>query len=618
MGKINLSKLFLLKNALAILTAAVVTLPALAQEPLSPVAIQKWSIQGGKLVDPKGNPFIFRGVTINHSLAPEKTVQAIKDIAAAGANAAQIEISLAYETYPRPIAAQLPAIIAACKDNKLVCVLEPNNAAGYPYTNAVSGSVLADLWLWNDIYPNLVGNQAHIIIGFGNQHFAVSESPGEYQYRMKIYLDWFVDQLPAGYLIMIDGNNWAEDTTKSMLDLARTLKDPTQKLANRVIYSVDMFAAYQDPIKIQDYIASFSELGAPLVIGGFGPVPYIHPMRGNPVQTNPPQLPAASVMQYAEQYGAGYFGWSWSGNENPALDLVSNWDANLVTPWGDLLFNDANGIKATAKLATHFSSSSSSVSSTSSRSSSSAINTPPSAVLTTPFGLARCDYLLFRASAEESTDADGDTLTYAWQVTYDSSSFASTGIRISFAVTASATYTVKLTVSDGKGGSSTTSKTFAPLNCEMSSSSFSSSSVTPSSSSSVASSLMRRSSVASSLMRPSSVPSSTPRSSSSMAAKANCSYVIGSQWGNGFTAAIRVKNTGMQTLNGWSVNWQYSDGSKVTNLWNASLSGSNPYNAKNLGWNANIKPGQTVEFGFQGSKPSGAAAVPAVTGSVCQ
>jgi mannan endo-1,4-beta-mannosidase len=610
MKKINLSKLFFLKYALAILTTAVVTLPALAQEPLSPLAIQKWSIQGGKLVDPKGNPFIFRGVTINHTLAPEKTVQAIKDIAAAGANAAQIEISTAYETYPRPVAAQLPAIIAACKDNKLVCVLEPNNAAGYPYTSAITGNYLASLWTWNDIYPSLVGNQGHIIIGFGNQHFAVSEAPGEYQYRMKAYLDVLVDELPAGYLIMIDGNNWAEDTTKSMLDLARTLKDPTQKLANRIIYSVDMFAAYQDPIKIQDYIASFSQLGAPLVVGGFGPVPYIHPLRGNPVQINPPQLPAASVMQYAEQYGAGYFGWSWSGNENSALDLVSNWDANLVTPWGDLLFNDTNGIKATAKLATHFSSSSSSVSSTSSRSSSSAINTPPIAVLTTPFGLARCDYLLFRASAEESTDADGDTLTYAWQVTYDSSSFTSTGIRISFAVTASATYTVKLTVSDGKGGSSTTSKTFAPLICEMPSSSFSfsSSSVTPSSSSSVASSLMRRSSI----------PSSTPRSSSSTAAKASCSYVIGSQWGNGFTAAIRVKNTSAQTLNGWSVNWQYSDGSKVTNLWNANFSGSNPYNAKNLGWNATIQPGQTVEFGFQGSKPSGAAAVPIVTGAVCQ
>jgi cellulase/cellobiase CelA1 len=101
-------------------------------------------------------------------------------------------------------------------------------------------------------------------------------------------------------------------------------------------------------------------------------------------------------------------------------------------------------------------------------------------------------------------------------------------------------------------------------------------------------------------------------------AQGNCSYVINSQWGNGFTAAIRIKNTTAQTINGWSVNWQYADGSKVTGSWNTTLTGANPYNAKNLSWNANIQPGQTVEFGFQGSKPNGAAIVPVVSGAICQ
>ncbi|MET0357391.1 MAG: cellulose binding domain-containing protein, partial [Cellvibrio sp.] len=69
--------------------------------------------------------------------------------------------------------------------------------------------------------------------------------------------------------------------------------------------------------------------------------------------------------------------------------------------------------------------------------------------------------------------------------------------------------------------------------------------------------------------------------------------------------------------NGWDVKWQYPDSSKVTNLWNAKLSGTNPYSAKNLDWNATIQPGQTVEFGFQGSKPAGPAVTPAFTGTVC-
>jgi cellulase/cellobiase CelA1 len=70
-------------------------------------------------------------------------------------------------------------------------------------------------------------------------------------------------------------------------------------------------------------------------------------------------------------------------------------------------------------------------------------------------------------------------------------------------------------------------------------------------------------------------------------------------------------------MNGWDVKWQYSDSSKVTSLWNATLSGTNPYSAKNLGWNATIQPGQTVEFGFLGKKPAGSAVTPAFIGTVC-
>lgn len=145
-----------------------------------------------------------------------------------------------------------------------------------------------------------------------------------------------------------------------------------------------------------------------------------------------------------------------------------------------------------------------------------------------------------------------------------------------------------------------------------------------SSKSSVAPSSSSRSSVASSVIRSSSsssVASSIPRSSSSSSLannnSANCSYVVTNDWGSGYTAAIRIKNNGSNAINGWSVNWNYSDASRITNSWNANLTGSNPYGATGLSWNSSIQPGQTVEFGFQGTKNNGAAQVPAVTGSVC-
>lgn len=100
-------------------------------------------------------------------------------------------------------------------------------------------------------------------------------------------------------------------------------------------------------------------------------------------------------------------------------------------------------------------------------------------------------------------------------------------------------------------------------------------------------------------------------------AYAACQYQIDSQWDNGFTATIKITNTGSSPVSGWEVNWQYTGGDRVTNGWNATLAGTNPYSATNFNWNGTIAPSQTVEFGFQGTKGSSAPEIPQVTGSVC-
>ena len=100
---------------------------------------------------------------------------------------------------------------------------------------------------------------------------------------------------------------------------------------------------------------------------------------------------------------------------------------------------------------------------------------------------------------------------------------------------------------------------------------------------------------------------------------ARCDYVIQSEWGNGFVAAVRITNDTSTAINGWSVSWNYTDGSRRTGSWNANISGGNPYTATGVGWNDRINPGQTVEFGVQGNKGviNSPAQRPAVTGAVC-
>jgi len=606
-------KLSLIKKSLAA-SIAILSTSAFA---LSPLPYPVWTVEDGKLLDPNGNPFIFRGVTIDHSLAPEKTLQALRDVAAMGANSAQIEFPIKPSgdaPFPRPVASELREIVKACKDNKLVCVLEANDAAGYFEVEGGMGpDVVAQYWGYYDIREALYGAQGHIIIAISNQPLAPIFGAEEYIERMR----WAISDIRNAYplfAVMVDGSNWGQDTNKAMHALAARNLQSTSVYQN-IIYSVEMFDQYLNPEKVRDYIATFSEIGAPLVVGGFGPVPYYHPHAPIPTQADAPRLPAEAVMQYAEQYGAGYFGWSWSGNKNPALDVVAAWNPAMLTSWGNTLFNDVNGIKATAKQASIFSGSSSSSRSSSSSSSVSSNNSPIAVIDNTAVEFVRCGEVYGKASALRSTDPDGDTLTYKWTVS-GPVTYTSTEPEIRFTMFwPFVNYLVNLEVSDGKGGVSASSAAMRHSYSNSCPPPQSSSSSLPRSSSSIRSSSSLPPSSGSSISKS---VSSSSRSSSSTPTQNNCSYVINSQWGNGFTAAIRIKNTTSQTISGWSVNWQYADGSKVTGFWNANLTGTNPYNAKNLSWNTNIQPGQTVEFGFQGSKPTGTATVPVVTGSVCQ
>ncbi len=113
--------------------------------------------------------------------------------------------------------------------------------------------------------------------------------------------------------------------------------------------------------------------------------------------------------------------------------------------------------------------------------------------------------------------------------------------------------------------------------------------------------------------------SSKPKSSTPSTGGGNCKYTVASEWNNGFTGTIRITNNGTNAMNGWNVNWAYTDGSKVTSNWNSTLTGNNPYNATNVGWNGTIQPGQFVEFGFQANKgTSPNPQIPVVTGPSCK
>jgi pectinesterase len=94
---------------------------------------------------------------------------------------------------------------------------------------------------------------------------------------------------------------------------------------------------------------------------------------------------------------------------------------------------------------------------------------------------------------------------------------------------------------------------------------------------------------------------------------ATCSYTVTNNWGTGFTGEIKVTNDTAQTVTNWSVSWKESNAT-VTSAWSATLSGSNPYSASALSWNASLAPAASASFGFQAA---GTAGLQQVTGNLC-
>ncbi|WP_112134297.1 cellulase family glycosylhydrolase [Glycomyces dulcitolivorans] len=78
-------------------------------------------------------------------------------------------------------------------------------------------------------------------------------------------------------------------------------------------------------------------------------------------------------------------------------------------------------------------------------------------------------------------------------------------------------------------------------------------------------------------------------------------YEVTGQWPGGFIADVEVTNLG-EPVDGWSLEWPWPDGQRVTGMWNARHTGSGETaTAESLGYNKKIATGASTSFGFTGS-----------------
>lgn len=97
-------------------------------------------------------------------------------------------------------------------------------------------------------------------------------------------------------------------------------------------------------------------------------------------------------------------------------------------------------------------------------------------------------------------------------------------------------------------------------------------------------------------------------------------YTIGADWGAGFNAEVTVTNLRQNTIDGWTVSWDFPGEQNVTESWSSAFQQVGQSVAvSDAGWNGTITSGASVTFGF-GASYSGRNDVPvnfALNGEAC-
>ncbi|MEO6084327.1 MAG: glycoside hydrolase family 5 protein [Umezawaea sp.] len=314
---------------LAAATVPLVTAPAAS-------AANGFYVGIGRLYDANGSEFVMRGVNVAHAWYADKTTQSLKDVKALGANTVRVVLATGAR-WTRTSTDAVASIVAQCKANKLVCVLEAHDTTGYgEQSGAVTLSKAVDYWL--GVKNALVGQEKYVIINIGNEPYGTNN-----------YSSWANDTKSAisrlrsngfTHTLMVDAPNCGQDWSFTMRNNASSVFNGDSQ--RNTVFSIHMYGVFDTPSEITSYLNTFVSAKLPIVVGEFGD----NHSDGNPDEN--------AIMATAQSQRIGYLGWSWSGNGGDVsyLDMTSGFNRNSLTSWDNRIFNGSNGIRSTSRQAT--------------------------------------------------------------------------------------------------------------------------------------------------------------------------------------------------------------------------------------------------------------------------
>jgi mannan endo-1,4-beta-mannosidase len=312
--------------------AAAVTLLASFLVFMAPAGAQQngFHVQGRTLLDGNGNAFVMRGST-HPEVWYESQNNAIRDMAALGANTVRVVLGSGHRNWGTTTQAEVSAIVAECKQYKVVCVLELHDTTGYG-DQAGAATLAQAVQYWNSVKGALVGQERYVLINIGNEPIGNNQAS-----------TWTSATISAiqgmrnngfTHTLVVDAPNWGQDWSNTMRNNAPQVFNADSQ--RNTVFSVHMYEVYSSAATVTAYFNAFQQMNLPLIVGEYGNV-----HAGQNVAW-------ATIQSEAQARGIGWIAWSWSG-DGVGLDQVSNFNPSQMTNWGQQVFNSQYGIKNTSK-----------------------------------------------------------------------------------------------------------------------------------------------------------------------------------------------------------------------------------------------------------------------------
>lgn len=297
-------------------------------------------VEDGRLYEEDGTELVLRGVNHAHTWYAGQT-SAFANIGTTGANSIRTVLSNGVKWTKNDLT-DVKNVIEKGKNAGLINILEVHDTTGYGDTYAdLPRSTLdqaADYWI--EIKDALIGQEDYVMVNLGNEPYGNDATVNaSYVAQTKAA----IAKLRAAGIkntIVVDAPAWGQDWQYLMRDNAQDIysADPS----GNTVFSIHMYQVFSTASSVTNYLEYFLDRDLPIIVGEFGDA-----HQGEVVAFD-------AILSESERLNVGWLAWSWSGNSDPYLDMVSVSDWKTLSAYGEKVLNGPNGIAETSTRAAVF------------------------------------------------------------------------------------------------------------------------------------------------------------------------------------------------------------------------------------------------------------------------